>query len=70
MPIVRIENPEKFVGMDTQEARLEIVESGYECRIVHTDGITRFNYLPKFNYDPLRMNLWVEAGKVSRVAIG
>lgn len=70
MPIIRIENPEKFVGMDANEARLEITAAGYECRMVNVDGITRFNYIPKHNYDPLRMNLWVTAGKVTKSAIG
>jgi len=70
MPIVRIENPEKFVGTDANEARFEIAESGYECRLVNVDGITRFNYLPKHEYDPLRLNLWVTAGKVTKAVIG
>jgi hypothetical protein len=70
MPIVRIENPEKFVGMDANEAKFEIVESGYECRIVHVDEHTRFNFNPKHDYDPLRMNLWLVAGKVNKAVIG
>jgi hypothetical protein len=70
MPIVKIENPEKFVGTDANEARFEIAESGYECRLVNVDGITRFNFLPKHDYDPLRLNLWVVAGKVTKAVIG
>jgi hypothetical protein len=70
MPIIRIENPQEFVGMDVAEARTQIVEHGYECRIVHVDDCTRFNFNPKFNYDPLRLNLWVVAGKITKAVIG
>ena len=70
MPIVRIENPADFVGMEANEARVEITSRGYECRVVHVDNHTRFNFNPKHDYDPLRMNLWVDAGKVSKAVIG
>jgi hypothetical protein len=70
MPIDRIEHPEEFVGADAAEARAKIVERGYECRTVHVDDCTRFNFNPKHDYDPLRLNLWVTAGKVTKAAIG
>jgi hypothetical protein len=70
MPITRIENPEEFVGMDLNEAKVQITERGYECRVVHIDKITRFEFNPKLNYDPLRLNLWVDANKVTKAVIG
>jgi hypothetical protein len=70
VPIDRIENPEEFVGKDAAEARALIADRGYECRAVHVDGCARFRFDPKHDYDPLRVNLWVAAGKVTKAAIG
>ena len=69
MPIVRIEKPEVFVGMDGKKAEAEIAEHGYECRIMHVDGRTIHLGL-KPDYDPLRVNLWVTKGKVTKATIG
>ena len=69
MPIVRIENPEAFVGMELKTAQREISEHGYECRVVWKDGHTiHADYKP--DYDPLRVNLHLKAGKVFKAVIG
>jgi hypothetical protein len=69
MPIVRIDNPDTFVGMEMQAAKAEIIERGYECRIVHVDGRT-ITWDLKPDYDPLRVNLHIKQGKVIKAAIG
>ena len=69
MPIIRIEKVEVFVGMDLAKAKSEIADHGYECRVVHIDGRTiHFDWRP--DYDPLRVNLHVTKGKVSKATIG
>lgn len=69
MSIVRIESPEVFVGLDVKAAQLQIEGHGYECRIVWQDKRTiHADYKP--DYDPLRCNLWVENGKVTKSKIG
>jgi hypothetical protein len=69
MAIVRIEDPEAFVGLEVGKAKSEITAHGYECRIVHVDNRTiHADYKP--DYDPLRCNLTVKAGKVVKATIG
>jgi hypothetical protein len=69
MSIIRIENAEQFVGMDELRARTEIVDHGYDCRIIFRDGRTiHFDLRP--DYDPLRVNLHITAGKVIKATIG
>ena len=69
MGIIRIENAETFVGMDEVRARAEVNEHGYECRVVFRDGRTlHFDLRP--DYDPLRVNLHITAGKVVKATIG
>jgi hypothetical protein len=69
MPIIRIESAEAFVGMDEVRARTEVIDHGYDCRIVHRDGRTiHFDLRP--DYDPLRVNLHVKDGKVFKATIG
>jgi hypothetical protein len=71
VPIIRIENPGVFVGMDLAKARIEIGEHGYESRVVNEDGQrTTAHFDLKRDYDPLRINLWVEKGKVTKAVIG
>lgn len=69
MPIVRIENPEVFVGLDLSKAQAEVEAHGYECRLVWQDGRTiHADYKP--DYDPLRCNLSAKDGKVVKATIG
>jgi hypothetical protein len=69
MPIIRIENPEVFVGLEASIAKAQIEAHGYECRIVHVDNRTlHADYKP--DYDPLRCNLWVKAGSVVKAFVG
>jgi len=69
MPIVRIESAEEFVGLTVEKATQEIAAHGYEPRLVHADGRTiHADYKP--DYDPLRCNLWVTKGKVTKASIG
>jgi len=69
MPIIRIDNPEVFVGMDATKAQREIKDRGYDCRIVWVEGRTIVpDYKP--DYDPLRVNLHVKSAKVTKATIG
>lgn len=69
MPIVRIENPEVFVGLELASAQRDIAAHGYEARLVHADGRTIVpDYKP--DYDPLRVNLHAVKGKVVKAVIG
>jgi len=69
MPIVRIESAEEFVGLTVEKATQEIAAHGYEPRLVHADGRTiHADYKP--DYDPLRVNLHAEGGKVVKASIG
>lgn len=72
MPIVRIDKPEEFVGMEINKAKTEIAARGYESRLVWTDGRTivpEYMMGSKVDYDPLRVNLYVKDGKVTRAVI-
>lgn len=69
MAIVRIEDVSKFVGLDAQEAEIDIAQHGYEVRVVEADGRTN-GYGLRPDYDPLRCNLWVAKGKVTKASIG
>ena len=69
MTIIRVEDATKFVGMDLAKARAEIGDHGYESRVVSVDKAgVRFDF--KRDYDPLRVNLWIEQGKVTKATIG
>ena len=69
MSIIRIENPEVFVGLEVSLAKSQIEANVYECRIVHVDNRTILaDYKP--DYDPLRCNLHTIAGKVIKASIG
>jgi len=69
MPIVRIEDPDTFVGLELAKAQQEVLAHGYECRLVWADGRTiHADYKP--DYDPLRVNLHTKAGKVIKATIG
>lgn len=69
MPIIRIENAEAFVGVETERAKTEIADHGYDCRVTNMDGRTlHFDLRP--DYDPLRVNLWVVKGIVTKATIG
>jgi len=69
MTIVRIDDPHKFVCMEINEAKTEITAHGYECRIMYLNGRTIHMGL-KPDYDPLRVNVWVEKGVVIKATIG
>jgi hypothetical protein len=69
MPIVRIESAEFLVGMELRAAQQTIADHGYECRVVWRDGRTLVpDYKP--DYDPLRVNLNIKAGKVTKAVVG
>ena len=69
MPIVRIESAEFLVGMELKNALQAIADHGYESRVVWRDGRTIVpDYKP--DYDPLRVNLHVAAGKITKSVIG
>jgi hypothetical protein len=69
MPIVRIESAEFLVGSELKNAQQAISDHGYDCRVVWRDGRTIVpDYKP--DYDPLRVNLHVKAGKVIKAVIG
>jgi hypothetical protein len=72
MPIIRIENPEAFVGMELKNAQRLISEHGYESRVVWLEGRTIVpDYMmgSKVDYDPLRVNLYVKSAKVTKATI-
>lgn len=68
MAIVRIENAEMFVGLSLNDARSQIVGYGYEARLVYADGKTLVSSFR--DYDPLRVNLYIENNLVVKVKIG
>jgi len=69
MPIVRIESAEFLVGMELKNAQQAVADHGYESRVVWRDGRTIVpDYKP--DYDPLRVNLHVKAGKIAKATIG
>jgi hypothetical protein len=72
MPIVRIDNAEDFVGMELSKAQKEIADRGYDGRLVWVDGRTLVHESligSRVDYDPLRINLHVKAGKVIKAFI-
>lgn len=66
MPIVRIDDPKIFIGMSTEGARRQIVEQGYEARLIASTN----HKVHKPDYDPLRVTLIVEKDKVLEATIG
>ena len=73
MSIIRIDDPNKFVGMEVKQAQSEIKSHGYDCRIVWLEGRTIVppaSLNPKNDYDPLRVNLHVKSAKVTKANIG
>lgn len=66
--IVRIENPDIFVGLDLAEAQRRITDHGYETVVVNVDNSMRMT--PQGGYDPLRVKLHVVKGKVTKAVIG
>ena len=67
MPIVRIENPQVFVGLSVTDATSQIRGHGYEPCLEWADGIT---IASNKDYDPLRVNLRVKANVVIKATIG
>jgi hypothetical protein len=65
--IIRIENPEVFVGLNVEEAQRRIAEHGYESRIVHNNAWTATILK---DYDPLRVQLSVDDKIVTKAKIG
>ena len=60
---------EAMAAKNWKEAKTKIEEHGYECRIVRLEGHTIHpDYKP--DYDPLRCNLHVQAGKVVKSTLG
>jgi hypothetical protein len=67
--IVRIEDPNVFVGLSSDDARTQIVGRGYTPRVVWADNNTLVaDYKP--DYDPLRVNLHIEKNRVIKATIG
>jgi len=65
--ITRIENPEIFVGLNIEEAQRRIAEHGYEARIIHNNVWTATIIK---DYDPLRIQLSVDSGIITKAKIG
>ncbi len=65
MSIVRIEDPKTFIGLSVEEARRQIIDHGYDTRVVQT----RLVYKPN-DYDPLRVVLVVKDDRVAEAFIG
>jgi hypothetical protein len=68
MPIIRIEDPDVFVGLALIKAQAEIKDHGYDSRVVWADG--RSLHTEKADYDPLRISLHVKDGKVVKALRG
>lgn len=66
--IVRIEDPNALVGMELAEAESYIRDHGYESVVINVNG--RLRMTPQGGYDPLRIKLSVEEGKVTKAVIG
>jgi hypothetical protein len=64
MPIIRIDDPKKFIGMDIKEASSQIRSCEYDVRVINK------NLVYKPDYDPLRVCLIVEKDKVVDARIG
>jgi hypothetical protein len=69
MPITRIESAEIFVGINLAGVVEQIASHGYLYRIIRQDNRTMVAH-PKVDYDPLRVNLWVDKGIVTQATIG
>lgn len=65
--IIRVENPNLFVGLTLEAAQVRIAEYGYESLLVHCDNWTA---TIRKDYDPLRIQLSVEKGFVTKAEIG
>jgi hypothetical protein len=68
MPIIRIEDPKIFIGLSVTDACKQAAEHEYNIRVVKQDS--RQGVLYKFDYDPLRLNLFVEKDMVVDATIG
>lgn len=69
MSIVRIEDPNVFVGLKIEDAKYRVAGHGYDCRLVWADNHTIVpDYRP--DYDPLRVNLYAEKNIVTKATIG
>jgi hypothetical protein len=64
MPIIRIDDPKVYIGMDVEAARRDIISHEYEVRVIQKN----LPYKP--DYDPLRICLFVEKDKVIDAKIG
>ena len=62
--IIRIEDPSALVGLTEISARETISNHGYDTRIL------KENFPYHDDYDPLRVNLVLENGKVIKATIG
>jgi hypothetical protein len=69
MAIVKIEDPSIFVGLSYDDARNQILGYGYSARLVWADKRT-IVLDPTHEYDPLRINLWVEKSRVIKALVG
>jgi hypothetical protein len=67
MTIIRIDNPQKFVGQSLGSVVGQIADSGYDCLVTKIDKITK--ELVK-DYDPLRLLIQVEKDIVTDAKIG
>jgi len=65
--IIRIGDPEIFVGLNLDEAQRRIAEHGYEARIIHNNAWTATIIK---DYDPLRIQLSVDSGIITKAKIG
>lgn len=69
MSIIRIDDAGRFEGVPLNDAQTDIQGHGYEVRLMWIDGRTLVpDYEP--SYDPLRINLRVQNGNVTRAWIG
>jgi hypothetical protein len=65
--ITRIEDPEIFVGLTSEEAQRRIAEYGYETKIVHNNAWTATALK---DYDPLRVQLSIDSNIITKAIIG
>jgi len=68
MSIIRIEDPKVFIGLSADAARKEVLDHGYDVRVIRQDS--RQGALIKFDYDPLRITLFIEKDQVVDATIG
>ncbi len=64
MSIVRIEDPKTFIGLSVEEARRQIIDHGYDTRVI------QYQTPYKPDYDPLRILLFTQKDKVVDAKIG